>query len=209
LPAVFRLEPILAVICEICGRPLAGLAQKETTAAALSGVPRETYAVDCARSFSIYDGPLVRAILLLKFEQIAPLGAWFADRPAVLVHSEAQKLAADVLVPVPLHQQREGERIYNQAALISKLLARRLWLPHKAVLLMRTRARPDKRILSLKERWESVRGVFATHPGRRADNLRVLLVDEVLTPERPWLPVRERYAKRAPSPWSHLPRPGR
>src|SRR3979490_3116054 len=51
----------------------------------------------------------------------------------------------------------------------------------KAVLLMRTRARPDKQVLSLGERWESGRGAFATPPGSQVDNLRVLLVDDVLT----------------------------
>ncbi len=56
-----------------------------------------------------------------------------------------------------------------------------LRLPHKAVSRMRTRPRPDKQILSLAERWESVRGAFATRPGSQVDNKRVLLVDEVMT----------------------------
>jgi len=46
---------------------------------------------------------------------------------------------------------------------------------------MRTKARPDKRILSLEERWDSVRGAFATRPGSQVDNLRVLLIDDVST----------------------------
>jgi len=46
---------------------------------------------------------------------------------------------------------------------------------------MRIRARPDKHILSLEERWESVRGAFATRPGSQVDKLRVLLVDDVMT----------------------------
>jgi predicted amidophosphoribosyltransferase len=33
-----------------------------------------TYAFDRARSFALYEDALVRAILLLKFEQIEPLG---------------------------------------------------------------------------------------------------------------------------------------
>ena len=140
-----------------------------------------TYAFDRARSFALYENAIVRAILLLKFEQIEPLGTWFADRLAELVNSEANRLAADVVVPVPLHRERERERGYNQAALLSKPLAKRLQLPHKAVLLVRTRARPDKQVLSLEERWESVRGAFATRPGSQVDNLRVLLVDDVLT----------------------------
>ena len=123
----------------------------------------------------------MRAILLLKFEEIEPLGAWFAKRLAELVNAEGAALTADVVVPVPLHRQRERERGYNQAALLSKPLAKRLQLPHRAVLLMRTRARPDKQMLSLEERWASVRGAFATRPGSQVDNLRVLLVDDVLT----------------------------
>jgi len=47
------------------------------------------------------------------------------------------------------------------------------------VLLIRTR--PDKKVLTLEERWESVRGVFATRSGSQIDNLGVLLVNDVLT----------------------------
>jgi competence protein ComFC len=54
-------------------------------------------------------------------------------------------------------------------------------LSHRAILMMPTRARPDKGILPLEERWESVRVAFATRPGSQVDNLRVLLVDDVLT----------------------------
>jgi ComF family protein len=129
----------------------------------------------------VYDGALVDAILLLKFEQIDPLGAWFAERLAEVVRGEANAMAADVVVPVPLHRQREKERGYHRAALLSRPLAKRLRLPHESVLLMRTRARPDKRILTFEERWESVRGAFATRPGSQVDNLRVLLLDDVLT----------------------------
>jgi ComF family protein len=167
--------------CEICGRPLPALTGQKREPLLCPACRDKTYAFDRARSFAIYEGPLVQAILLLKFEQIEPLGAWFAKRLTELVSSEGNALVADVVVPVPLHRDRERERGYNQAALISRPLAKRLRLPHKAVLLMRTRARPDKRILSLEERWNSVRGAFATRPGSQVDNLRVLLVDDVLT----------------------------
>jgi competence protein ComFC len=49
------------------------------------------------------------------------------------------------------------------------------------VLLTRVRPRPDKYLLNYEERWEAVRGVFATRPGSQVDNLRVLLVDDVMT----------------------------
>jgi ComF family protein len=84
-------------------------------------------------------------------------------------------------VPVPLQGQREHEQGYNQAALIAKPIAIRLGLPYKSLLLTRIRPRPDQQLLSYKERWESVRGTFATRPCSQVDNLRVLLVDDVMT----------------------------
>jgi ComF family protein len=124
---------------------------------------------------------MVRAILLLKFESIEPLGGLFARWLAEIVTRNGGPFEADVVVPVPLHRQREQERGYNQAALIAKPTARLLRLPCKSLLLTRLRPRPDKQILSLKERWESVRGAFATRPGSQVDNLRVLLIDDVMT----------------------------
>jgi ComF family protein len=174
-------ERVPNIVCEVCGLPLQGRTPKLEQPLLCPACADKTYAFDRARSFALYQGALVRAILLLKFEQIEPLGDWFAERLAEIVRNGGERLAADVVVPVPLHRERERERGYNQAALISKPLAKELRLPHKAMLLMRTRARPDKHVLSLEERWASVRGAFATRPGSQVDNLRVLLLDDVLT----------------------------
>ena len=174
-------ERVPSIVCEVCGRPLPGLARKEGEPLLCPACHERTYAFDRARSFAVYADAVVRAILLLKFEQIEPLGAWFSERLTEIVNADGDRFSADVVVPVPLHREREKERGYNQAALLSRPLAKRLRLPHKAALLMRTRARPDKQVLSLEERWESVRGAFATRPGSQVDNLRVLLVDDVFT----------------------------
>jgi ComF family protein len=87
----------------------------------------------------------------------------------------------DAVVPVPLHPSRERERGYNQAELIARPLARRLNLKMATYLLVRTRPRPAKSILTLKERWESVRGAYETRTGAKVDKLRILLVDDVFT----------------------------
>lgn len=171
--------------CETCGQPLAtwSLGSAETTESTEGLLCPEcqtrAYGFDRTRSYALYKGPLVPAIMLLKFERVEPLGRWFAERLVEVTRREAIK--ADVVVPVPLHRLRERERGYNQAALVAKPLARKLGLPYRAVLLTRTKPRPDKHILSLEERWDSVRGAFATRPGSKVDNLRVLLVDDVMT----------------------------
>jgi competence protein ComFC len=139
------------------------------------------YAFDRVRSWAVYQGALVRAILLLKFEHIDPLGKLFAGWLAEVATDGGAAFEADGVVPVPLHRQRERERGYNQTALIATPLAKRLGLPCESVLLTRIRPRPDKHLLSYEKRWESVRGAFATRPGSQVDNLRVLLVDDVMT----------------------------
>jgi ComF family protein len=172
-------------VCETCGQPLAAWSlggARDERAAESSVCPEcqtREHGFDRARSYALYKAGLVRAIVLLKFERVEPLGRWFAGRLAEVARS--QGLEADIVVPVPLYRQRERERGYNQADLIAKPLAGKLGLPYRAVLLVRTKPRPDKHVLSLEERWDSVRGAFATRPGTKVDNLRVLLVDDVMT----------------------------
>ncbi len=121
-------------VCERCGQPLAawslGGARDERATENLVCPECQTreYGFDRARSYALYKAGLVRAIVLLKFERIEPLGRWFAGRLAEVARREA--LAADAVVPVPLHRQRERERGYNQADLIAKPLARKLGLPY-------------------------------------------------------------------------------
>jgi competence protein ComFC len=182
------LEPPL---CEICGQPIElpsfGTQADSRQTRLISGFicsvcEARTYSFDRAWSWAKYEAALVRAIVLLKFSQIEPLGAWFGDRLLEVWQRRSQEGEhIDIVVPVPLHRQRERERGYNQADLIARPLAKKLRLPYRPVLLVRKKPRPDKQILSLEERWSSVRGAFATRPGSQVDKLRVLLVDDVMT----------------------------
>ena len=142
---------------------------------------RQVYAFDFARSFGAYTPRMSRAILLLKYGNVAPLGAWFARRLAGLIEHQPQVFAADAVVPVPLDRGRLRERGYNQAEIIAKPLARLLGIPFRSCLLLRTRPRPNQLRLTRRERWETVRGAYATHKAAQVDKLRVLLVDDVFT----------------------------
>jgi ComF family protein len=124
---------------------------------------------------------MVRAITLLKYRAVTPLAGWFARELVGLIRRDPEALAAEVIVPVPLHPSRLRERGYNQAELIARPLAGALGIPIRSYLLVRTRPRPDKLKLTRRERWLSVRGAYALREGRRVDKLRVLLVDDVFT----------------------------
>ena len=184
-------ETIQEPICLCCGRPF--LNRTNTTPAPeqleLSASSQthcrlcrdQFFKFELARSFGAYNETLKKAILLLKFEEVTCLGDWFASRLAEVVSREAEGFRVDVVVPVPLHPDRQRERGYNQAEIIARPLARKLHLKHGAYLLMRTRPRPPRLVLSRKEHWDSVRGAYATRQGLRVDKLCVLLVDDVMT----------------------------
>jgi ComF family protein len=168
-------------ICERCGQPWAEGSGPEGTESVCGECRERGFAFDAARSFGVYDGTLARAIVLMKYERIEPLGAWFAERLVEAARRIPAEFAADLIVPVPLHRTREKERGFNQVDFFGRPLARRLGLPYRPVLLKRERARPEKHLLRFEERWEAVRGAFVIRDGGRVDNLRILLLDDVMT----------------------------
>ena len=173
--------PLPPGACEICGQPGAFDPEFPKETAYCSDCERHRFAFALARSFGLYEGQLVHAVLLLKHEQIEPLGKWFAQQLAGVIRREADRIACDLVVPVPLHIQRARERGYNQVDVFGRPLSRLLGLPYRPVLLVRSRPRPEKHLLHNEERWEAVRGAFAMRKGGRVDNLRILLLDDVMT----------------------------
>jgi ComF family protein len=168
--------------CARCGRPIVSSAVVGGVSAPQCHLCRlGAYDFDFVRSFGAYSPSMARAILMLKYGKMTPLGGWFAAQLAKVAACNTEALAADVLVPVPLHPSRLTERGYNQAELIARPLARTLGIPFRSYLLVRTRPRPDKVRLTRRERWETVRGAYAMHQGAKVDKLRVLLVDDVFT----------------------------
>jgi ComF family protein len=169
-------------LCSLCGRPIVSSAVANGISLPKCHSCRDDlYSFDFARSFGAYTPRMARAILLLKYANVTPLGVWFARRLASLVQSQPQSFAADALIPVPLDQGRLRERGYNQAELIAKPLARLLGIPFRSHLLVRTRPRPNQLRLTRRERWETVRGAYAPQKAAKIDKLRVILVDDVFT----------------------------
>jgi competence protein ComFC len=169
-------------LCAQCGRPVVRTdAEQGNVERRCHMCRRGAYSFDVARSYGAYTAAMSRAILMLKYDRVTPLGAWFAGFLARVVDRNPGAFAADVLVPVPLDSTRQRERGYNQAEVIARPLARLLGIPFRSYLLVRTRPRPNKLRLTRLERWETVRGAYATHQRANVDKLRVLLVDDVFT----------------------------
>lgn len=159
--------------CEGCALPLVGAALCGSCLAHPPPWHRCLAAVD-------YGYPWSGVVGRFKFEQ-APgwattLGQLMRSAPWV----EPALDHADVLLPMPLSQERLKERGYNQALLLAQALA-----PEKvqANTLLRTRHTRTQSELPLKERLSNVNGAFAVEPAQRAAlaGQRVVLVDDVMT----------------------------
>ncbi|MGH9710410.1 MAG: ComF family protein [Candidatus Acidiferrales bacterium] len=175
------LAPFRVPCCTTCGRPFLSEVAADAANPLCFACRRGTYGFDSARSYGEYNDQMSRAIMLLKYEKLTRLGGWFAARLEEKIRSEPEIFAADVAVPVPLHPARQRERGYNQAEMIARPLAQKLKLPLGAYLLVRTKPRPPRLLLSRRERWQTVHGAYELRKGARVDNLRVLLIDDVFT----------------------------
>jgi ComF family protein len=132
-----------------------------------------------ARACGSYEGALRAAILNLKrAPQVAPRLAGLM----LALQQRAPLNCADLIIPVPLHGERERERGFNQALLLAQELARLAQLPldehsvFRQVHTERHRAGMDS-----KARRKSVNGAFGVrHPDLIAGR-RVMLIDDVFT----------------------------
>ena len=169
------MEPIGDKACLKCGRAM---------------VSEGDYCIDCKtrpmefdRAFSplTYSGAAAQLIMNLKFNKrkylAEGMAKWMTDRFL------EEELAADLVIPVPLHHNRQKERGFNQSELLAKVIAKGLRLPLDIASVCRQK---DTLASSSLEggrtaREENMKDAFKV---LCADNIKgktVLLVDDVLT----------------------------
>lgn len=153
---------------------------------------RQEYAFDLARSFGLYSGNLRAAILQLKFHHRERLGRKLGELLCSLWSSVSGPDLGNlpIVLPVPLHRDRQRQRGYNQAELLAKGMAkgfaRRVSagaevLQVETHCLRRLRPTVPQTGLDPRARHENVRGVFAVANPERVRGATVLLVDDVMT----------------------------
>jgi len=93
-------------------------------------------------------------------------------------------MCADVMIPVPLHRERQQQRGYNHAYLLAEVCAAHVGIPLRNDILVRHRATPAQVGLNYDERRQNVAGAFlctsAFATGALAGRT-ILLVDDVST----------------------------
>ncbi len=143
-------------------------------------IPQMTHLpeMDLMFSASAYDPPAQQWISALKYHGVRSLA-----KPLGIRMAEAlpQTLFSGLtVVPIPLHPRRERERGFNQASLLSKIIAAERRIPLDSLLLKRSRyTTPQVKQESRQQRLANLTGAF--HVSAPILPRHVLLVDDVTT----------------------------
>lgn len=136
-------------------------------------------AFDAARACGPYEGALRAAVLRLKREPFVPERV---TRMLGEARGREPLDAASLVMPVPLHPERERERGFNQAALLGRAVAGRCGLRLDEFSLTRVAHSERHRAgMDARARRESVEDAFAMVRPRLVEGESVLLIDDVFT----------------------------
>lgn len=176
----WRETPFIAgLVCDQCGVPLPG--QDSTEQALCDDCMMIARPWDRGRAALMYQDNARHLVLALKhgdrMDLARPAAAWMVKaagpilRPGMLV------------VPVPLHWTRLFRRRYNQAALLSRAIARSAGLEHCPDALVRKRSTGNQDGKTREARFANLVGAFTVPKAReaRVRDRDVLLVDDVMT----------------------------
>ncbi len=125
---------------------------------------------------SLHDGLLAQAVHALKYQEMPHLAVPLARRLANVLNT--WRIQPDVIVPVPLHPQRQQERGYNQSALLAWELSALTDIPLRLDLVERTRYTRAQVGLDRQNRLTNMADAFYA---QNSDGLRVLIIDDVAT----------------------------
>jgi ComF family protein len=129
--------------------------------------------------YGAYTGYLRELLHQVKFSQglhqAEALGKLLAGKFSV--GSAESTSQYDCIIPVPLHKRGLRRRGFNQSILLAGPVSKKLKVPIRRDILAKNDA-DRQHGLSRTERFKNAQGAFTA---ARADNLRILLLDDVLT----------------------------
>ena len=162
---------IIPPFCELCGQPIQtnGVCKR-----CLNSPPH----FKATRSWAEFSGPIRDALHDIKYRKNIGLGISLSQHLVDLLKQNNWDI--DLVIPVPLGDERILQRGYNQAALIAKPLASCLQLPYNPRTLRRIKETISQVELSLIERQKNVKGAFQAYR-EHIHGKSILLIDDVTT----------------------------
>ena len=176
-------------ICQVCVKKIKFLKNQFCPVCVRSSISGAThpkcathYSIDGLISLAEFSGPARAAIIKLKYKLVSDLAAKLVNLTVDNLWRQSYLPEVKfILVPVPLHCQRENWRGFNQAAEIGKKLAEKLNLEYGEDYLIRVKNTKPQVDLDAKLRKKNVVGAFKVVNRRRVKNKNFLIVDDMVT----------------------------
>lgn len=87
----------------------------------------------------------------------------------------------DIIIPVPIHKKRMGERGYNQSELITREITKKLSIKMYKDVLIKIKNNKVQSTLKRKEREENTKNVYKLINSEKINNKKVLIFDDIYT----------------------------
>lgn len=173
-----KIRTVTSPLCPVCGLPHAREGGIDHLCGTCLTKPRP---FERARAAVGFDGPVQDLVHRFKYGKKAHL-----SRPLGLLASRFPEnfrtdAAADLIVPVPLHDRRLRARGFNQSQLLGAVVAKEWGIPLSVDNLRRLRWTEPQTGLAAAERERNVRNAFGVARPEQFDGKRLLLVDDVYT----------------------------
>ena len=172
---IARIQLLPSPFCEFCGTPL-------STYGVCKNCQFRLPKLSGQRAVSLYQEPLRGCIHRLKYDGNIRLA-----EPLGLLLAQAYRrydMQADMLIPVPLHSQRQQQRGFNHASLLAEVCSANIGVPMNDNILVRHRATVAQVDLHPRERYQNVAGAFACSSSSANSVLnerRIVIIDDVST----------------------------
>jgi ComF family protein len=125
------------------------------------------------------------SIANFKYHSKKEYAKFYIEEMLQLYGTLIQKLAPDVIVPIPIHRSKHLDRGYNQADILARGLGEKLNIPVSSQLLIRNKKTLPQKKLSDKERLLNLQEAFQMNETvakcSSTEVTKVLLVDDIYT----------------------------
>ena len=166
-----QLQWVSNPLCDRCGRPVS----RETNSCSICR--ERPLPLHKIRAAVLFAHPVSKLIHNLKYN-----GAFGLAQPLAQMMVDAWakwQMPVDLVLPVPLHAERQRKRGYNQSTLLARAFCNGTALPYTEAGLQRTRFTTPQVGLSAIERLENVQDAFQADV--QVQSKRILLIDDVCT----------------------------
>lgn len=164
--------------CIRCGRPLSG---EEDIKTLCPDCLNQSHYFERAWQCCQYQGLTKELIHKFKYERRLFLKGPLVELLDSFTRNYIDYKEIDAIIPVPLHRVKINRRGFNQAALLSEGLSRKLGVDFLISSLLKIKKTRPQANLNKMERLSNIKGAFRAKEDADLKGKRLLLIDDVFT----------------------------